>query len=312
MKLIKILLPVLIISFYSQSTVQSQVLPKTCYYKDTLFEFVGFKIEIQKSSSNEKSFKSVIVITNTSDKFMIIDPREISGYISGDTDIHQAYNKKRVVITPHNSKAFTVKFVGKDFRRNVLSIDVSKIQLTDKVVSIIEVPEIDVSKENFREVGPLRWTVNKLNLGVSDGKPEKSHGGVPGKHDKKKDNFRIDATLEYSGNKFLGIFYNNIVLTTKDGGKFINVSKNSSSFSNNINKVNMDNAEGKEKQVLVFPIESEKIYFANEPKISFNGVFKEYSLETIEGFKVYLHSGTIDDYKGSNKRTKEIETMDEE
>jgi len=262
---------------------------KRVFFKDTLFEFNGSKIEITKSLATEKYFKSIVTISNQTDQFMIINPWEVFGKVSGSDEKYSASSKKTIVVPPKYIKKFTVKFEGRDFRAPSLQYDFSKIQVTEKIESVYELEDIDINKENYRALGPIKWRMVK--------KMEPDHG---------KDDFQIMAEIEYTGDKFLGIFYNNIILTTKDGGKYINVGKKTGNF-------HYDKTKPFVKQTYLFPVEPEKAKKKNEPKLTFRDVFKEYSLATIVGFKVHLRTGTIEDYKGKAGKPdneKDIEEME--
>ena len=258
------------------------------FYKDTLFEFNGSKIEITKSLSTEKYFKSIVTISNQTDQFMIINPWEVFGKVSGSDEKYNASSKKAIVVPPKYIKKFTVKFEGRDFREERLQYDFGKIEVTEKIESVYELEDVDINKENYRAIGPIRWSMVK--------KMEPDHG---------KDDFQIIAEIEYTGDKFLGIFYNNIILTTKDGGKYINVGKKTGNF-------HYDKTKPFVKQTYLFPVEPAKAKKSNEPKLTFRDVFKEYSMATIVGFKVHLRAGTLEDYKGKAGKPddKDIEEME--
>lgn len=278
-----------LLSLTSLNTIAQEEDDKRMFYKDTLFEFNGSKIEITKTLATEKYFKSVVSISNQTDQFMIINPWEIFGKVKGSDEKFSASSKKTIVVPPKYIKKFTVKFEGKDFRAPALQYDFSKMQITEKIESVYELEDIDINKENYRALGPIKWRMVK--------KMEPDHG---------KDDFQIMAEIEYTGDKFLGIFYNNIVLTTKDGGKYINVGKKTGNF-------HYDKTKPFVKQSYLFPVEPKNAKKSNEPKLTFRDVFKEYSLTTIVGFKVHLRQGTIEDYKGKAGKPdndKDIEEME--
>lgn len=257
------------------------------FYKDTIFEYNGSKIEITRSVSTKIYFKSVVAITNQSEDFIIVNPWDIFGFVTGSNDKYTAVAKRPIVIAPKYTKKITVKFEGRDFREPSLTFDFTKLQVTEKIESVYEFNDIDLSKENFRSVGPIKWTM------------------LEKKADKEKAIFRVETQVEYSGTKFLGIFYNNITLKTKDGSTFINASKKSGDF-------HYDKEKPFKRIVLIFPVEADKVKNENEPKLNYSGVFKEYSIATIVGFKVHLRSGTLEDYKGKkgDDKDKDIEEIE--
>jgi hypothetical protein len=262
------------------------------YYKDTLFEFVKFKVEIKRAVATDQVFKFSLIITNTSDQFIIISPSSLVAKLIGSEKEFVSVTKKQLVVAPKFSRAMIIKFAGVDFRKPALELNVKEMELTEKLEAVYEINDFDIFHEITKQNGPITWTLTKVVL-----------------DDKKSPNFRIDGNVKYSGDKFLGIFYNNIILKTNDGKTYINESKASSMFSFVRNKYYYDKTKPFEKQVLIFPVPSEKITEALQPKVSFNAVFNEYSLVRIEGFSIRLTQGTINDYLGS-KANKEIEEIE--
>ena len=265
------------------------------YFKDTIFDFYGLKIEVKKSIATMDFLKSVIIITNTTDNFIIVNPEEVfiseslSGFKTGQV------SKKQVVVPPRYSKSINVKFINQDFRKSSPLIDFRKLQLTGKVESIYEITNFDIFNDVVKSVGPVTWTLKKV---VQNEK-------------KKMENLRIDGTIEYTGTKFLGISHTNISLNTNDGKSYFNGGKSAGTMSAAKNKLYYDNSKPLEKQILIFPVESGKINTGLQPKIYFSEVFKEYSLENIEGFKIQLSPGTLEDFKGGNdKPNKDIEEVE--
>lgn len=263
----------------------SQEKEEKFFYKDTMFDFNGSKVEITKSLATKSYFKSVVCITNQSDNFLLINPWDVFGFVSGSSERYNATSKRVIVIAPKYTKKFVVKFEGSDFREPHLSFDVAKLQITEEVTNIMEFSDIDLNKENFRAVGPVKLTIQDKRI------------------DKDRALYRMETEISYSGDKFLGIFYNNIRLKTKDGSVFINSSKKRDDFHYDVNKPF-------KRIVLIFPVEAEKIKKESEPKLNFSDVFKEYSLSTIVGFKVNLRSGTLEDYKGKKTEDKDIEEIE--
>ena len=57
-----------------------------------------------------------------------------------------------------------------------------------------------------------------------------------------------------------------------------------------------------EKNMLFFPIDPKKINDKNMPTLSFPNVFKEYNLTPSKGPKFKVRKGTLNDFKGLNKK----------
>jgi|GEM_PF-3953960 len=274
-KTIFLAIATLVCSFSLKAQEKAAEPDKKFYYRDTTFEFNGNRYEVSRIVSTEEYFKCAVSITNISDNFIVINPSDIFGNASG-SDARTTSTVKRVaVIAPKFSRKFTIKLEGKDFRVNAVDIDITKLQLTGKMLAEYQLPDIDITKENMRQTGQVKWIMK----------------------DKKEDKagYRIVAEVEYKGDKFLGLFYNNIVLKTNDGSKYLNTGKKNEDFYYEMGKPF-------EKNILFFPIDPKKVNDKNAPTLSFPGVFKEYSLSPVKGPKFRVKKGTLDDFKGLNKK----------
>ena len=85
------------------------------------------------------------------------------------------------------------------------------------------------------------------------------------------------------------------MLKTADGAKYLNTGKKNEDFYYEMGKPF-------EKNILYFPIDPKKINDKNLPTLSFPNVFKEYSLAPSNGPKFKVRKGTLDDFKGLNKK----------
>lgn len=256
------------------------------FYKDTMFDFHGIKIELSKSLSTKESFKSTVTINNPTDQFVLVNPSEVFGFGATSKNKHVALSKRVIAVAPKYSRKFTIRFEGEDFRESVLWMDFTKLQITDKVEAVYELQGMSVFKENNKQTGPVKWTILDID--------ESTHGKIE---------YRINCNVEYRGNKFLGIFYNNIILSNNAGETFVNVGKRNGKFSYETGKPH-------ERVNLIFTADAEKLGKKSEPVLKFNEVFKEYSLSTIEGFKINLRQGTLEDYNRQKPNDKEIEEID--
>jgi hypothetical protein len=277
---------ILLTALFVCGTYYAQDKQEKFYYKDTLFEFNGCKIEVMKTFSDDKSFRSVLNITNTGDNFLMINPWEVFGLVGGSAEKYNTASKRTFIIPPKYTKKLRIKFIGRDFREPDLIMDFSKLTVTTMVERVYEF-NVDLSNENYKDIGPIRFTILKQDP------------------DNKSADFRITAQLEYTGNKFLGIFYNNIMLKTKDGGSFINTGKKAGDF-------HYDKDKPLKKMVLIFPVESKKVKKDNQPTLSFANVLKEYQTAQIVGFKINLRAGTLEDYKGKSGSADDKESEDME
>ncbi len=253
------------------------------FYKDTVFTFLECKIEVIKNLSTDKTFKTTLIITNPTDKFFIINPLEVFSFTDNSSNKYQGASRKVEVIPPNFTRKFVLRFEGTDFRESTVNIDFSKMQMTEQFLAVYELGDLDFSRENFREAGPVKFTI--------DDKDPSAHNKV---------SYKIMAKLEYTGGKFLGLLLYNINVKTKDGANYKNIEKP--------HLFQYNNSKTSERIILIFPLEPEAGKKENAPTISFHDVFREYTLANIEGFKIKLRQGNIDDYKGRRK----TETKDDD
>ncbi len=253
--------------------INAQLKPDKLFYKDTAFNFNGFHIEAVRNASDDMSFKSTIVFTNPTNKYMLIDPDDIFGIAGKDKYLN--INKRKIVIKPNSTKRVRVKFMKRDFRDSSLSIYFEKMLITDDGASIYQLKDLNITLENYREVGPVKWTLIHKSFDFNDG-------------------IIIKAKIEYSGNQLLIISSEKMSLKTKDGGNYINNYKKSSNFYYDKTKIF-------EPQILGFPAKRLTVKEGGDAILSFNTVFTEYPILKIEGFKINLRIGTLEDYKGREK-----------
>jgi hypothetical protein len=249
------------------------------YYKDTTMNFYGYVIKTSQTVATNEVFKSLITITNTTDDFMIIHPNEIFGIVNPPYKT-SCVNRNDIVIPPQYTKKFRLKFVGQDFRSPSLIIDISKVKFTDQPGTSYKIPEINIYKQRTFTAGPIEWTL--VNFGDHD--PE--------------DNFRVIATIKYTGNKFLGLLNNNVSMSTAGGKTYVNLARQ-------VGKYHYDSKKPEFKLAYYFPIETKKIGTTSAPTLNFDGVFVEYSLSTAMGFKIAFSRGKLADFKGKNSTTED-------
>lgn len=249
------------------------------YYKDTTTEFYGYKIKFSRIFADNEMLRFSVTIANPGDQFIIIYPTEIiasipsTGYKTVASTHRKVmiveYLRNTIVVPPHYSKRFTLHFMG-DFRNASPLIDITKIHITEKLETVYSLPDIAFQTQYSSAAGPLKWML--VNYG--DKNPQ--------------DDFRIIGTLTYSGNKFLGIMNNNIVLTTSDGKKFKNVPKANGTF-------HYDRSRTEKNQKYFFEIKSGQV--KPGAVLSFMEAFGEYSLATMIGFQIPFVLGTEKDYE---------------
>ena len=141
---------------------------KKFYYKDTTFEYNGNKYEVSRVVSAETYFKCAVTVTNISDNFIVINPADIFGTTSSVVKTASLV-KKMAVIAPKFTKKFTIKLEGKDFRANEINIDITKMQLTGKMVAEYQLTDLIITKENMRQTGPVKWIMKdkkKIKQGI--------------------------------------------------------------------------------------------------------------------------------------------------
>ena len=258
---------------------------KKYYYKDTTFEFNGAKYEVSKILSNEAYFKFRVNVTNISENFIVITPYDVFSFTADPKIKRSSSTTKAAVIAPRYTKSFTLKFDGPDYREPFINIDFTKIQYTGKTEAQYQIGDMNIFADNFKQTGPVKVTLD-------NNKKENKAG------------YRLIINIEYTGSKFLSFFQNNIILKTKDGGSYANTGKKNSKFYYEMGK-------SFQREFLFFPVGENKINIKNEPVLTFKDVFKEYSLNSVNGPKLKLRRGTLEDFNGSNKKSDIDDTDDD-
>ncbi len=250
------------------------------YFKDTTFEANGLRFEFKKSSSTVKDFKTTMIIKNPGDKYIIIDPYEL--FCSFNTAKKYRFsNKSSLVIAPRSDEKIHLKFGGRDYREPVVTINISKIQVNDKVAATYDFDTLNISKENYRAIGSVKWTLVQKDYDINMG-------------------VRLTGKLIYTGDKFLVIDLPNAKLKTKDGGNYNHIEKTGWHL-NTYNHTYYDKTKSHEQQILIFPVKREILRTSQNALLSFTNVLQEYSLLDLEPLKITLRKGTEADYKGQGE-----------
>ncbi len=288
MKLVKLfLLGIVAFLFLNVTNLSAQEKPqKNFRYLDTSFSYYGFKVDISRITAYWDHLKCEIKFINPSDNFVIIDPADflLSKDSSGKKFI--PVRSAEIVIPPHITKNFDLKFNNADFQKQRLNLELKGVKLTDKVVETYDFSNLNISKENSKQVGPVKWTLIEKdydhNLGI-----------------------RLTAKLVYKGDKFLAIYLDNANLKTKDGGNYFHVGDKGWHL-RSYNNYYYQRGSSYEKELLIFPAKKGAVKKAGgDALLSFKDVLKEYSTIPYAGFKVDLIKGNPTNEKPKAKEEEE-------
>lgn len=242
------------------------------FFRDTMAEVNGITYEFTKIAATGNHLRANVIITNKTTSFLVLEPKDLFCRTSDSSGKFWMLSKDMMVVAPNHAEKFTIRYTG-DLRSPSVEMDFMKLKMTGEAETIFTLAPLDVSKESFRQTGPVKFTIKDKD---------------PQKWDKVE--YRIVGRLEYFGGKFLGILPPNVHLKTNDGGDFANIGAKKQLFYYN-------NRETWQPMSLTFPLESERAGSSNAPTLYFENVFGEYSLKYVEGFKVKLTRGTLADYK---------------
>jgi hypothetical protein len=227
------------------------------FYEDGLFEFNGLKIKFANGYGRNTRAKTDLIINNFSDHFAIIDPADIFVVTSKGKEVPTT-RKKIIVIPPKDIIRLHLGFMGTSLGATSMNIGIKKILFTDTTFEQLGTDRIPA------DVG-AKYQKNALQVSIVEIKP------------REKDYF-IKLELVYSGDKFLTIKSSKAFFTTESNGGYHNMRKNKLFYDNNLPSQGVS---------MVFPCTMGKDVQI-QGAINLSEVFKEYSTNTIEGFKIKL------------------------
>lgn len=236
------------------------------FYRDTIMEVEGMKLEIKQSFSNLDQLKYICTFTNLTDNFKVIKPEDIVCYTVDNKVITNATaHKKMYVIPPKTSRKLRLYFKEKEanFRGNIMNLAFNAVYTTGPVEAVYELGDLEVSLESLEaikkkdaeigyEVGPVKVMLSNLAYD--------------------EDRINVKVKIFYSGNKFLGINFPKFKLKEADGVTYVNMYKKEAYF-------HFQPENKYQNHTLVFENPTgEKNVKNRKDYLNFKDVFTEYSL----------------------------------
>jgi hypothetical protein len=258
--------------FYPQDQIKSDKEGDKQFFKDTTIVFNGLKVEFVKCFATEKKLQMIVNVVNTENKYFILDPLDVFANVStGDIRIRDTKHKK-VIIEPNSEQKIKLEFEGPDYRVPAITINFTKMEMSDEAVTTFSFSDMSVTKENFCKSGPVTWFLEQKDFDI--------HKGI-----------RLSGKVKYSGTKFLTIDLDKAVMITGDSGKYNNVGEKGGLIERYNNKY-FDFKNNFEKEVLFFPAKRENLKEDKKAVINLSNVFTEHNLIPTNGFKINLRKGT--------------------
>lgn len=231
------------------------------YYNDTTFELNGYTVSLKNTYTRKKMFlKTTVSINNSTDKFILIDPRKVF-YNSQSINNRASSYKRTIVIPPGYSKKFQLRFGEIEQGSPSVSFDFSEIKMSKS-------PIMSINDGTVAVINDRRYKGSNIIAEVIDVKPHEE-GSL------------VKVKFEYKGENFMAVNYNNIAIKNKKGDVCYNLKKP-------VGKFHIDPYRKEEVVSLLFSKTCSK-HDGSKKIMLFDNVFTEYSLEEVKGFKVNLH-----------------------
>jgi hypothetical protein len=246
------------------------------FYKDTAIEFNGLTIRLIKTFAKERYLKTTISVYNTTNNFAIFNPAHIILILSDGQRIENGSDKE-AVIPPRSVNKFGLKYDGNYMGYPTVSFDFSKLQLTEKILSVYDVQMLPLKIDG-------EWGSKSLKLKITAIDPT----GV----------YLVKMNVKYTGDNFLGIITDSVILKTNDGRQYANTKK--------LKRKHFDKKKPSENFSFMFNNTKPIVRNKHEPYLTLIDVFKEYSVVTIVGPKI---TQSISDKIGTEDKD-EIEEID--
>lgn len=258
--------------FYTASLLNAQ---EKFFLRDTVIESSGLKIKFEYGYGKGDVAKLKMLITNFTEDYVIINPTDIIiGAIRGpETSTHY---KKIIVVAPKEFIKVTIGF------RGVAGMDASQVAVGIKKIGFSD--SLLTTFEPLNVVAELGTRVEKktLNLEVIEVTP------------RTKD-YAVKLDIKYTGSNFLSINYTKATFVTESGD-----------FTNNRKSKNYyNNLSPSQKMLMIFPCtKGRDIKISGGVKL--NEVFKEYSIKSMNGFKVRLGNMSEEEFKKKKQEKEEV------
>jgi hypothetical protein len=247
-----------ILSFYLNAQKKNE---KASFYSDTAVESNGYKIGLTDTYVRKKLFlRTTVVITNPTDKFLLIDKDNIimsTGHIKGKAPLYH----RIIVVPPGEIVKFPLKYTAKDCESSIIWLNFSGLKVTNLVVNKHAEKQMLLEEKNETLSDGIRITVIRAEL--------------------KDEGLAVRLRIQYEGTYFLGHNLYAISLLSPKQDSCFNFRKYKSKSYINPNRNN-------ELVWLVFPRECAKATSRLERTLVFKDVFTEYSTKPIPDTKLFI------------------------
>ncbi len=152
-------------------------------------------------------FKALIYITNFTDSFKIIDPKDIKIKTSNGNE-YALLNKNQLVIAPKGSEKFRLKFEGPGLKSQHLTLSIANVQTTGPAISVYNFGKIELNKKFLASIKDRQFThqqVGPMDICIKDFQ-YKANGTA-----------MVKFSVKYNSPNFLGFFLKNIMLIDSGG-----------------------------------------------------------------------------------------------
>ncbi len=245
------------------------------FLRDTTIEVSGLKIKFERGYGRGDIAKIKMVITNFSENYVIINPSDITiGSVKGSEKM--THYKKNIVVGPKDFTKVTVGFKElTGMGKSQTFVSVKKIGFSDALLNSFSSLSIPA------ELG-TRLEKTNLSLDVIEVNP------------RAKD-YAVKVDIKYTGQNFLSINYTKATFVS-ESGDFTNTRKSKTFYNSTLPS---------QKMLMIFPVtKGRDIKISGNVKLG--EVFKEYSVKTLDGFKLLLNPMSEAEFRKKKEEKEEV------
>lgn len=248
------------------------------FFSDTIIEVAELKIKFENGYSRDEIAKVKVVVSNLSDKYIIIKPADIFMTTLNGEEVTTSY-KKNIVIPPKDLLKVTLLFKGiNGVKKSSVSIGFKNIGFSDALINSFEALNV------IADLG-LRVEKDNLNIEVIEVNP------------RAKD-YAVKLDIKYSGVNLLTINYTKALFST-EYGDFTNNRKSKTSY---------NTASPSQRMLMIFPYTRGRD-IKIQGNVKLGEVFKEYSVKNMHGIKIKLRQ--MSKVELQNKKEEKEEVIEE-
>jgi hypothetical protein len=231
----------------------------TRFFNDTTVLADGYSIELKSTYTENSHFIwTTAVITNTTDKYLLLDKDSISVTTKLRKGVPSRFHRT-IVVPPYETIRFPLKFKSKDNESQLLTFNFKGITVTDQLTVEYAKTQIPLKLDNVTKLGDLKLTVLKVVL--------------------KEEGLAVRLRVQYAGTNFLKQNVYAISLFSPSNASCFNFRKYKGVTFISPNSKN-------ELLWLVFPRDCALETKASKRELVFADVFTEYSTKPIPEVKV--------------------------